>query len=125
MPESRPASVGAPLVVVDHVQKHYGDFQALTDIDLTVHKGEVVVIIGPSGSGKSTLCRTINRLETITSGSITIDGKELPRGGQGPGPAARGRGHGVPVLQPVRAPHDPRERHARADQGARPEEGGR
>ncbi len=74
---------GEPLVVVENVQKHYGDFQALTDIDLTVHRGEVVVVIGPSGSGKSTLCRTINRLETITSGSITIDGKELPKEGRG------------------------------------------
>ena len=81
---ARPAAaLGAPLVVVQNVQKHYGDFQALTDVDLTVHKGEVVVIIGPSGSGKSTLCRTINRLETITSGSITIDGKELPAEGKG------------------------------------------
>src|SRR5690554_6489714 len=74
---------GAPLVVMKNVQKHYGDFQALSDIDLTVHKGEVVVVIGPSGSGKSTLCRTINRLETITSGSITIDGEELPAEGKG------------------------------------------
>jgi glutamate transport system ATP-binding protein len=65
------------------VQKHYGDFQALKDIDLTVSRGEVVVVIGPSGSGKSTLCRTINRLETITSGVITIDGKELPKEGKG------------------------------------------
>ena len=64
------------------VQKHYGDFQALKDIDLTVNRGEVVVVIGPSGSGKSTLCRTINRLETITSGTITIDGKELPKEGR-------------------------------------------
>ncbi|WP_309068081.1 amino acid ABC transporter ATP-binding protein [Microbacterium sp.] len=71
-----------PLVVVKDVQKHYGDFQALKDIDLTVDKGEVVVVIGPSGSGKSTLCRTINRLETITSGTITIDGKELPKEGK-------------------------------------------
>ena len=78
-----PDVTAAPLVVVDHVQKHYGDFQALTDIDLTVHKGEVVVIIGPSGSGKSTLCRTINRLETITSGSISIDGEKLPAEGKG------------------------------------------
>jgi len=70
-------------VVLDNVQKHYGEFQALTDIDLTVNEGEVVVVIGPSGSGKSTLCRTINRLETITSGSITIDGKELPKEGKG------------------------------------------
>ena len=73
---------GDPLVVVRDVQKHYGDFQALTDIDLTVNRGEVVVVIGPSGSGKSTLCRTINRLETITSGSITIDGRELPKEGK-------------------------------------------
>ena len=73
---------GQPLVVVSDVQKHYGDFQALKDVDLTVNRGEVVVVIGPSGSGKSTLCRTINRLETITSGSITIDGKELPKEGK-------------------------------------------
>ncbi len=74
---------GDPLVVITDVQKHYGDFQALKDIDLTVHRGEVVVVIGPSGSGKSTLCRTINRLETITSGTITIDGAELPKEGKG------------------------------------------
>ena len=73
---------GDPLVVVSDVQKHYGQFHALKDIDLTVNRGEVVVVIGPSGSGKSTLCRAINRLETITSGSITIDGKELPKEGK-------------------------------------------
>ena len=73
---------GEPLVVITDVQKHYGDFQALKDIDLTVNRGEVVVVIGPSGSGKSTLCRTINRLETISSGTITIDGKELPKEGK-------------------------------------------
>ncbi|MCC4249029.1 MULTISPECIES: amino acid ABC transporter ATP-binding protein [Microbacterium] len=72
-----------PLVVLSGVQKHYGQFQALKDIDLSVERGEVVVVIGPSGSGKSTLCRTINRLETITSGSITIDGRELPKEGKG------------------------------------------
>nr|WP_200826227.1 amino acid ABC transporter ATP-binding protein [Microbacterium timonense] len=70
------------MVQISNVQKHYGDFQALKDIDLTVNRGEVVVVIGPSGSGKSTLCRTINRLETITSGTITIDGKELPKEGK-------------------------------------------
>jgi glutamate transport system ATP-binding protein len=69
-------------VVLTNVQKHFGDFQALHDIDLTVNRGEVVVVIGPSGSGKSTLCRTINRLETITSGVITIDGEELPKEGK-------------------------------------------
>ncbi|MFL0564133.1 amino acid ABC transporter ATP-binding protein [Microbacterium sp. 179-I 1D1 NHS] len=73
---------GEPLVVLANVQKHYGDFQALTDIDLSVNRGEVVVVVGPSGSGKSTLCRTINRLETITSGSITIDGADLPAEGK-------------------------------------------
>lgn len=71
-----------PLVEISHVDKHFGDFQALKDINLTVGRGEVVVVIGPSGSGKSTLCRTINRLETISSGSIKIDGKELPAEGK-------------------------------------------
>src|SRR3954451_24159081 len=73
---------GDPLVEIANVQKHYGEFQALKDINLTVNRGEVVVVIGPSGSGKSTLCRTINRLETITSGSIRIDGRELPKEGK-------------------------------------------
>ncbi|WP_167051410.1 amino acid ABC transporter ATP-binding protein [Salinibacterium sp. ZJ77] len=82
LPAGVDAARGTPLVVLTGVQKHYGDFQALADIELTVHKGEVVVVIGPSGSGKSTLCRTINRLETITSGSITIDGRELPAEGK-------------------------------------------
>ncbi|WP_368731643.1 ATP-binding cassette domain-containing protein, partial [Burkholderia multivorans] len=56
------------MVSMTDVEKHYGDFHALKHIDLDIHEGEVVVVIGPSGSGKSTLCRTINRLETITSG---------------------------------------------------------
>ncbi len=76
------AAPGEPLVVITNVEKHYGDFHALKDINLTVNRGEVVVVIGPSGSGKSTLCRTINRLETITSGTITIDGKNLPEEGK-------------------------------------------
>ena len=71
-----------PLVVMENVEKHYGDFHALKNINLSVEKGEVVVVIGPSGSGKSTLCRTINRLETITSGTIMIDGKKLPEEGK-------------------------------------------
>ena len=72
-----------PVIEVEHVNKHYGDFQALTDINMSVNKGEVVVVLGPSGSGKSTLCRTINRLETITDGEIRIDGKVLPKEGKG------------------------------------------
>ncbi|MDQ2623406.1 MAG: amino acid ABC transporter ATP-binding protein [Actinomycetota bacterium] len=70
------------MVVVRDVEKHYGEFHALKNVNLTVNRGEVVVLIGPSGSGKSTLCRSINRLETITSGSIMIDGKELPKEGR-------------------------------------------
>jgi glutamate transport system ATP-binding protein len=71
-----------PLVVLTDVNKHFGELHVLQDIDLTVGAGEVVVVIGPSGSGKSTLCRAINRLETIESGTITIDGKELPEEGR-------------------------------------------
>ncbi|NKY99751.1 amino acid ABC transporter ATP-binding protein [Nocardiopsis alborubida] len=72
-----------PLVVLENVNKHFGDLHVLRDIDLTVNSGEVVVVIGPSGSGKSTLCRTINRLETIDAGTITLDGQPLPDEGRG------------------------------------------
>ena len=71
-----------PLVELTHVEKHYGDLHVLKDINLTVRKGEVLVIVGPSGSGKSTMCRTINRLEIIDSGDIRIDGKPLPQEGK-------------------------------------------
>ncbi|MFU0534776.1 amino acid ABC transporter ATP-binding protein [Gardnerella pickettii] len=74
--------VEQPLVELSHVEKHYGKLHVLKDINLTVNKGEVLVIIGPSGSGKSTMCRTINRLETIDSGDIRIDGKPLPQEGK-------------------------------------------
>ncbi|WBU38876.1 amino acid ABC transporter ATP-binding protein [Homoserinibacter sp. YIM 151385] len=70
-----------PLVVIDHVNKHYGELHVLKDIHTSVARGEVVIVIGPSGSGKSTLCRTINRLETIDEGSIAIDGQQLPAEG--------------------------------------------
>ncbi|MFB8117159.1 amino acid ABC transporter ATP-binding protein [Streptomyces sp. NPDC056465] len=72
-----------PLIELRDVNKHFGTLHVLQDINLTVGRGEVVVVIGPSGSGKSTLCRTINRLETIESGSIAIDGKPLPEEGKG------------------------------------------
>ncbi|MET7540856.1 amino acid ABC transporter ATP-binding protein [Streptomyces sp. NPDC005507] len=70
------------LVVLNQVNKHFGALHVLQDIDLTIARGEVVVVIGPSGSGKSTLCRTINRLETVDTGAITIDGKPLPQEGK-------------------------------------------
>ena len=76
------AAKGEPLVVLTDVQKYFGELHVLRDINLTVNRGEVVVVIGPSGSGKSTLCRTINRLEPINSGSITLDGQELPAEGK-------------------------------------------
>jgi len=75
-------AASAPVIELRHVEKHYGDLHVLKDINLSVHKGEVVVVIGPSGSGKSTLCRTINRLETIDSGEILIEGKPLPQEGK-------------------------------------------
>ena len=72
----------SPIIELRHVDKHYGTLHVLRDISLRVHQGEVVVIVGPSGSGKSTLCRTINRLETIDSGEILIDGVALPEEGK-------------------------------------------
>ncbi|MFD3914655.1 MULTISPECIES: amino acid ABC transporter ATP-binding protein [unclassified Streptomyces] len=71
------------LIELRGVNKYYGPLHVLQDIDLTVARGEVVVVIGPSGSGKSTLCRTMNRLETIESGLITIEGTPLPAEGRG------------------------------------------
>ena len=75
-------SQDAPVIELRHVDKHYGDLHVLRDISLSVGKGEVVVIIGPSGSGKSTLCRTVNRLVTIDSGEILIEGVPLPQEGR-------------------------------------------
>jgi glutamate transport system ATP-binding protein len=81
-PVDGPTPSSQPLVVVDKVNKNFGDLHVLRDVDLTVDRGEVLVVIGPSGSGKSTLCRTINRLEPIDSGTITIDGVALPQEGK-------------------------------------------
>ena len=71
-----------PIIELRHVEKHYGDLHVLKDINLEVDRGEVLVVIGPSGSGKSTMCRTINRLETIDSGEILIEGQPLPQEGR-------------------------------------------
>jgi glutamate transport system ATP-binding protein len=73
---------GQPLVVMRGVNKHFGSVHVLRDVDTTVARGEVVVVIGPSGSGKSTLCRAINRLEPIDSGEIIFDGRPLPAEGR-------------------------------------------
>ncbi len=65
------------MITFQNVNKNYGDFKALVDINAEVKRGEVVVICGPSGSGKSTLIRTVNRLEEINSGSIVFDGRDI------------------------------------------------
>jgi general L-amino acid transport system ATP-binding protein len=67
----------APIVLLEAVNKWYGTFHVLKDINLTVAKGERIVICGPSGSGKSTLIRCINRLEEHQRGRIVVDGIEL------------------------------------------------
>jgi glutamate transport system ATP-binding protein len=82
-PAPAPTTQGTDaLVVLEGVNKHYGALHVLKDINLSIQRGEVVVVIGPSGSGKSTLCRTINRLESIEAGTITLDGRTLPSEGK-------------------------------------------
>ena len=76
------AEYAGPIIEMRHVDKHFGQLHVLKDINLTVDKGEVVVLIGPSGSGKATVCRTVNRLETIDSGEILFQGVKLPEEGK-------------------------------------------
>src|SRR6476660_9555366 len=110
----------ASIVGINKLNKWYGDFHVLRDINLDVAKGERIVICGPSGSGKSTLIRCINALEVFQEGNIVVDGIELGPRGRSP---ARGR-HGVPEFQPVSASDRAGELHAGADLGAQhPEEG--
>ena len=70
------------MIKMHDVEKHFGTLHVLKNIQLDVPAGQVVIVIGPSGSGKSTLCRTINRLESIDSGEIAIDGVPLPAEGK-------------------------------------------
>ncbi|MEP7457421.1 amino acid ABC transporter ATP-binding protein [Phyllobacterium sp. SB3] len=79
---SEPRGTSNIAVSMEGVNKWYGDFQALKDIDLSVSEGERIVICGPSGSGKSTLIRCINQLETIQKGRIIVDGRNLTTGGR-------------------------------------------
>jgi polar amino acid transport system permease protein len=86
---SEAAAEEAPFVVLQNVQKSYGDREILRGIDLTIKRGEVVVLMGPSGSGKSTLLRLVNHLEPLDWGEITVDGKfvgyaRAPGGGLAP-----------------------------------------
>ena len=68
------------VIEIERLDKFYGPFQALTDINLTVAQGEVVVILGPSGSGKSTLIRCINLLEPYQGGDIRVSGQRVETG---------------------------------------------
>ena len=77
-----PTNADTPVIELRHVNKHFGNLHVLKDVNLSVQRGEVVVVIGPSGSGKSTLCRAINRLETVDDGQILIGGKPLPEEGR-------------------------------------------
>jgi len=75
-------AVATPMIAMHNVDKHFGQLHVLKNIELEVPPGQVVIVLGPSGSGKSTLCRTINRLESIDSGQIEIDGVALPAEGK-------------------------------------------
>ena len=108
------------------VSKWFGMFQVLKDVDLTVARGEKVVVCGPSGSGKSTLIRLVNRLEAHQAGRVIVDGVELDDDPKKDRPRAARSRHGVPELQPFPAPHGAREPdprpgvgEARAAQGSR------
>ena len=79
---AQPGPSAAPMIQIEHVDKHFGELHVLKDINLEVATGQVVVVLGPSGSGKSTLCRAINRLEPVDSGTIKVDSRPLPAEGK-------------------------------------------
>ena len=110
---TKAGGTGEPMIMLDHVDKFFGDFQALKDINLVVGKQEVVVVIGPSGSGKSTMIRCVNRLEEHQSGRIIVDGIELSDDIRNIQEIRRESGMVFQSLQPVPAPHGAGEHHAR------------
>ena len=65
------------MVKVDHLKKHFGKLEVIKDLSVEIEEGEVVVLLGPSGSGKSTFLRCLNQLETVSGGTIEIDGKVI------------------------------------------------
>ncbi|CRK53144.1 glutamine ABC transporter (ATP-binding protein) [Rhodococcus sp. RD6.2] len=76
------SAITTAMISMTGVQKHFGELHVLRDITLDIPVGQVVIVVGPSGSGKSTLCRTINRLEPVDEGVITVDGRALPAEGK-------------------------------------------
>ena len=80
MPTTAPETAPETAIVMEGINKWYGTYHALRDVNLNVRRGERIVICGPSGSGKSTLIRTINQLEAIQQGRIVVDGVELTAG---------------------------------------------
>ena len=114
-----------PIIEFAKVNKWYGQFHVLRDIDLNVAKGERIVICGPSGSGKSTLIRCINRLEEHQQGTLKVDGVELTDDVKAIEAIRKAGRDGVPAVQPVPAPDRAAEPDARADVGRQgAEEGG-
>ena len=112
-----------PIVRIADLHKSFGSLEVLKGVDLEVHKGEVVVILGPSGSGKSTMLRCINRLEEPTGGKIFFEDTEITRPQDQHQQDPRAHRHGVPELQPVPASHRQGQRHARPAEGAQALEG--
>lgn len=102
------------MITLKNVSKWYGHFQVLTDCSTEVKKGEVVVVCGPSGSGKSTLIKTVNGLEPVQKGEITVNGIIVNDKKNRSGETAFPRGHGIPALRAISPPVD----HRKPDAGA-------
>ena len=109
--------LNSPIISIKDMNKYYGDFHALTDINLDVKIGERIVICGPSGSGKSTLIRCLNRLEAHQSGSIIVDGTDLHQHMKDIDKVRFTSRHGFSALQSVSSSNDPTELHCGSNVG--------